>query len=187
MLFNNEFKIDCDVEEYDQQIDNILKSCPMSRESIAKDGHCCFRGIMRNICQLREKGEISHELLKNLNKLGLMDLDEDQVTRTLRALTISEWLGERGNYYERFLVMENFIEEVQKLKNMGHFAGELGNLMVLGMSNFLRLPIVIFSSLENFLACAASELNPGIVRLRYSARILVLDPQPSSTIIYTPP
>ena len=31
-------------------------------------------------------------------------------------------------------------------------------------------------------ACAASELNPGIVRLRNSARILVLDPQRSSTI-----
>lgn len=132
MLFNNEFKIDCDVEEYDQQIDNIFKSWPMSRESIAKDGHCCFRGIMRNICQLREKGEIRHELLKNLNKLGLMDLDEDQATRTLRALTVSEWLGERGNYYKRFLVMENFIEEVQKLKKYGAFRWRAGKFDGIG-------------------------------------------------------
>ena len=42
-----------------------------------------------------------------------------------------------------------------------------------------------FQHLCPSLACAASELNPGIVRLRNSARILVLGPQRSSTIIYT--
>ena len=41
-------------------------------------------------------------------------------------------------------------------------------------------PIFLLAVL--LLACAASELNPGIVLLRNSARILVLDPQQSSTI-----
>lgn len=79
-----------------------------------------------------------------------MNLDEEQATSTLRTLTVSEWQGERRNHYERFIVTDNFDEEVEKFKQMGHFASDLGNLMVLAMSNVLKMPIVIFSSLENF-------------------------------------
>ena len=45
---------------------------------------------------------------------------------------------------------DNFENEVERFSHSGYFTGELGNLMVLAMANVLKIPIVIFSSLENF-------------------------------------
>ena len=45
---------------------------------------------------------------------------------------------------------DNFENEVERFSHRGYFTGELGNPMVLAMANVLKIPIVIFSSLENF-------------------------------------
>ena len=48
------------------------------------------------------------------------------------------------------VITDNFENEVERFSHRGYFTGELGNLMVLAMANVLKMPIVIFSSLENF-------------------------------------
>lgn len=57
---------------------------------------------------------------------------------------------ENRQQYESFLTSDNFDKKVERFMHQGYFTGELGNLMVLAMANVLKMPIVIFSSLENY-------------------------------------
>ena len=150
LFYNGEFNMDRDNNECDNRIDNILKSWSMSRERIAKDEDCCFRAVARNICKLTETSRINSHVYENLAHLGLVNLSEEHLTNRLRALTVSEWSGENRKRYESFLTTDNFDEEVERFTHKGYFTGELGNLMVLAMANVLKMPIVIFSSLENY-------------------------------------
>ena len=139
-----------DTDEHDKRIDNILKSWSMSREHIAKDGDCCFRAVARNVSKLTETGGLSSQAYEHLANLGLVNLDEESLSDSLRVMTVSEWSGENRPHYESFLTTDNFDEEVKRFTHKGYFTGELGNLMILAMANVLKMPIVIFSSLENY-------------------------------------
>ena len=72
------------------------------------------------------------------------------MTAELRELTVAEWLGERRQEYEKFVSGDDFDEEARRFRQRGYFAGDIGNLMPLWMSNILQMSIgVILSSLEN--------------------------------------
>lgn len=150
LFYNSHFSLNRDTDEHDKRIDNILKSWSMSREHIAKDGDCCFRAVARNISKLTETGGLSSQAYEHLANLGLVNLDEESLSDSLRVLTVSEWLGKNRPHYESFLTTDNFDEEVKRFTHKWYFTGELGNLMVLAMANVLKMPIVIFSSLENY-------------------------------------
>lgn len=122
----------------------------MSREHIPKDGDCCFRAVARNIIRITRTGEIHCQVVEHLTNLGLFKQSEDSLVTKLRELTVSEWSGENKQHYENFLTTDNFENEVERFSHRGYFTGELGNLMVLAMANVLKMPTVIFSSLENF-------------------------------------
>ena len=150
LFYNSDFNMDRDANEHDKRIDNILKSWTMSREHIAKDGDCCFRAAARNVCKLMETIGINSHVYEHLAHLGLVNLSEESLSTRLRALTVSEWSGENRQHYESFLTTDNFDKEVERFTRQGYFTGELGNLMILAMANVLKMPIVIFSSLENY-------------------------------------
>lgn len=150
LFYNSHFSMNRDTDEHDKRIDNILKSWSMSREHIAKDGDCCFRAVARNVSKLTETGGLSSQAYEHMANLGLVNLDEESLSDSLRVLTVSEWSGENRPHYESFLTTDNFDEEVKRFTHKGYFTGELGNLMVLAMANVLKMPIVIFSSLENY-------------------------------------
>ena len=65
-------------------------------------------------------------------------------------LAVGEWFGENRRHYESFLTTDNFDNDIEHFKQQGYFTRELGNLMVLALANVLKIPIVIFSSLENY-------------------------------------
>ena len=124
----------------------------MYRENIPKDayGDRCFRAVARNICRLTQRSGVDSRVTGHLAHLGLLNLNESSLTDKLRTLTVSEWSGEDRQQYESFLTTDNFEREVELFKHQGYFTGELGNFMVLAMANVLKMPIVIFPSLENF-------------------------------------
>ena len=150
LLYNSHFSMNRDTDEHDKHIDSILKSWSMSREHITKDGDCCFRAVARNVSKLTATEGLSSQAYKHLANLGLVNLDKESLRDSLRVLTISEWLGENRPHYESFLRTDNFDAEVKRFTHKGYFTGELGNLMVLAMANVLKMPIVIFSLLENY-------------------------------------
>ena len=150
LFYNSKFSMDRDVDENDKRIDDILKSWSMYREHIAKDGDCCFRAVARNIFRITRTGEIDSHVNEHLANLDLFNLSEDSLVTKLRALTVSEWSGENRQRYESFLTTDSFENEIERFSHQGYFTGELGNLMVLAMANVLKMPIVIFSLLENY-------------------------------------
>ena len=99
---------------------------------------------------MTQRSEIDSSVTGHLAHLGLLNLNESTLTDKLRALTVSEWSGENRQQYESFLTTDSFETEVELFKHRGYSTGELGNLMVLAMANVLKMPIVIFSSLEIF-------------------------------------
>ena len=47
--------------------------------------------------------------------------------------------------------MDTDIEEkAVEFRNNGVFTGELGNIMLLGVSNVLRMPVTVFTAMEHF-------------------------------------
>lgn len=153
-LFYNEQFGGCDkhFEEHDKKLENILSSWCMRRERVTPDGNCFFRAVARNLLRMREDGELTEEAIGHLDEIGIgPDIDcENEVTTKLRYLIVEEWQGCRKSEYQRFLTKDNFDIETEKFKVSGYFSGELGNLMILAMSNLLKFPIVVFSSLENY-------------------------------------
>lgn len=151
LFFNEEFSNDDkDVIEHDRKIDNILSSWTMTRERVARDGDCFFRSIARNLCRMRDYGELTEEAISHFKEIEILSMCEEELTAKLRMLTVKEWQGNRRVHYEHFLTKDHYDTEVEKFKVSGYFTGELGNLMVLAMSNLLKLPVVVFSSLENY-------------------------------------
>ena len=108
LFYNSHFSMNRDTDEHDKRIDNILKSWSMSREHIAKDGDCCFRAVVRNVFKLTETGGLSSQAYEHLANLGLLNLDEESLSDSLRVLTVSEWSGENRPHYESFLTTDNF-------------------------------------------------------------------------------
>ena len=73
----------------------------------------------------------------------------EDVCAKLRKLMFDEWMT-HPDLYQHFLTGEQIFESEAKLfLNNGHFATDLGNAMPLAMANALKLPIVIFTEMEN--------------------------------------
>ena len=65
----------------------------LSLDDIAKDGDCCFRAVARNVSKLTETGGLSSQAYEHMANLGLVNLDEESLSDSLRVLTVSEWSG----------------------------------------------------------------------------------------------
>lgn len=63
-----------------------------------------------------------------------------------------EFFGQNRHVYEPFLVTSTdfYEKEAQKFQEPGFYDSELGNCIPLAMSNILQMPIVIFTSMENY-------------------------------------
>lgn len=71
------------------------------------------------------------------------------VVRTLRKAVVEEWLGENTGSYQSFLTSDQLHEQAQSFLNSGTFAGDIGDLVVRALANALKVPIVVFTSVEN--------------------------------------
>ena len=86
--------------------------------------------------------------------------DVNVLSKTLRELAVKEW-RENEDEYQGFLVHSNVSEEAEHFLQCGYFEGELGDTMVLALSNALGLPIIVFSSIPNhrFISIFPRQVN----------------------------
>ena len=63
----------------------------------------------------------------------------------LRGLCVREWKA-NPHEYEGFVPNTDVAAEADKFMESGFFYGELGNTMILSLSNALGLPLIIFSA-----------------------------------------
>ena len=85
--------------------------------------------------------------MKNLNLC--LDSDIGFIVLHLHKLLVSEWL-ENASQYEDFVTGQeiSFEELASSYTGRGVFAGELGNIMAVGLANVLRINLVLFTSME---------------------------------------
>lgn len=68
----------------------------------------------------------------------------------LRELLVHEWLCNQCEYQPFFLDIDDLETECVKYLECGIFSSALGDAMLFGLSNVLHLPIVVFTSAENW-------------------------------------
>ena len=113
------------------------------------DGDCFFHCISESLTSIAENSDIE----SHLKSIGLSrDMPENEKVIVLRRLIVEEFFGQNRHVYEPFLVTSTdfYEKEAQKFLEPGFYDSELGNCIPLAISNILQLPIVIFTSMENY-------------------------------------
>ena len=73
----------------------------------------------------------------------------DMIITTLRSLIVAEWLGEYSNEYKEFMTGNQLQEQASDFLHSGEFASNVGDLVIAAISNILKAPIVVFTSVKN--------------------------------------
>ena len=97
-----------------------------------------------------------NKLLEFLNSIGLEinALSLEEISLHLRELTVQEWLGEIVHTMKIFLQLRLIL---MTLQNPRYFQNDLGDTMILAMSNVLCLPIIVFSTIDPRATCNSSS------------------------------
>ena len=143
--------IDKTVEEKEslERLQNTPTSYNMELVNSPADGDCLFTSVIFGLKQSVSSGKYEKykDHLKNLNLC--LDSDIGFIVVHLRKLLVSEWL-ENASQYEDFVTGQEilFEELASSYTGRGVFAGELGNIMAVGLANVLRINLVLFTSME---------------------------------------
>lgn len=137
-------------ERNSSTLDDILANYSMRRVSIPPNGNCFFLSIAYALEHVIPNQSDSKDVLQHLDSLGLVNFSMGNSScAELRKLMFEEWMA-HSDLYQHFLTGEQLFEKEAKLfLNDGHFATDLGNAMPLAMANALKLPIVVFTQMEN--------------------------------------
>ena len=133
----------------EDHLETYLKCNNLKRVPVSGNGNCCFLSVAKGLQYLTSKQDPSSPFLTHLASLGLIINDNvEAISLQLRQLTINEWLNNQ-QHYENFLTDERIEEAAIKFSEMSYFQGELGDTMILAMSNLLHIPITIISNIPD--------------------------------------
>ena len=166
-----------DSHNANSDLDSFLLANNMQKVTIPGNGNCFFLALATMILQQLSNNTLSSEAKTHLERIGLVkasnapNADVTEVATTLCQLIADEWLSNPAAY-EPFLTSEqNYYTEAIAFLQEGHFAAELGNSTPLASSNALRIPILVFTSMLNFLVLPVSPrqnvLNEHPIFLAY--------------------
>ena len=131
--------------EHQRRLDSVLKSYGFKRCPVQGDGDCLITASFLQLSRLSH----SDMLFNHLSCIGLTSTTiMSQAVPKLRKLIVAEWLENEDYYGLRNLCLNE--EEIISYEDNGVFGGALGDAMPLALANVLRLPIVLFTSIENF-------------------------------------
>ena len=120
------------------RLEEVIRVCGLSRVLVEGDGNCLFSAVAVALKQLATHVDLSvHEE---------MLIGSDDLSGTLRDLAVKEWT-DNSDYYREFLTTVTIEEEVMKFKENGYYDSELGNTAVLSLSNALKIPIIMLTSM----------------------------------------
>ena len=115
------------------------------------DGNCLFTAVAHNLVDRVKNND--EAVLCSLRRLGVLpttknELEVFSLAKLLRLLVVQEWLGDNAEYYQGF-VTTDIGTHAHEYLNSGEFGGDLGDLMVLTLSNILQMPVTIFSNIPD--------------------------------------
>jgi hypothetical protein len=143
----------------DDDVEKLAKQLGYTVIDIPKDGDCLFKSVAFQLFQLSNNcNNSASELTEHLLELGIniQTGTIDDVADKLRELVVNEWQGEFQEDYADFFQPNDqvhdsvaFMQESEKYRKKGTFAGSLGDSMPLALANMLKLPLMILSTEHN--------------------------------------
>ena len=136
-------------QTHEDCLDSVLRSWDFERITVPGDGDCLYTSVAMNIKHLCQLGtESLCNILKDLS-IDPNTQSIPEIVSILRKAVVNEWLGENTGDYQSFLTSDRLQEQAQAFLNSGMFAGDIGDLVVRALTNVLKSPIVVFTSMEN--------------------------------------
>ena len=132
-----------DAVQHKNRLERVIRTCGLTKVAVEGDGNCCFRSVAVALKHLASVDQLSNI------PVDVKSLSEAQLSEQLRHLAVDEWQSNK-TFYQEFLVSSNIDEEAERFLQPGHFNSELGNSMVLALSNALQLPVVVLTSIPGF-------------------------------------
>ena len=128
-----------DKKAHSDRLEKVLRKKKLKLIPVKGDGNCCFGAVAEALKQLP-----SHINLSQL--LGCEVHSQMDLCTELRKLAVQEWTT-HSEVYQPFLVDKDIKEEIQKFTQRGFYDSDLGDSIVLALSNALQLPILMFTSI----------------------------------------
>ena len=136
----------------EKKLNEIVSNYGFEKISVPGDGDCCFSSISFALDKMLEcHDDAVQQHLQSLNIHRNQDLSNRNIV--LRELVVAEWLGMNSEEYACFLSSSeksSFEDTVHKFLEPGVFDYELGNSVLLALTNVLKIPIVVFSSINSY-------------------------------------
>ena len=129
----------------------IVSNYSFERVSVPGDGDCSFTSVSLGLDQLLQGNDALIQHLESLQVHRNQDLSARNII--LRGLVVAEWLGDNSEEYTAVLTgseKSTFEETARTFLEPGVFDCELGNIVLLSLTNVLKLPIVVFSSIDSY-------------------------------------
>ena len=133
----------------EKKLDEIVSNYGFERVSVPGDGDCCFTSVSLGLDQLLQGNDALIQHLESLQVHRNQDLSARNII--LRGLVVAEWLGDNSQEYTAILAgseKSTFEETARTFLEPGVFDCELGNIVLLSLTNVLKLPIVVFSKCQ---------------------------------------
>ena len=139
----------------EQRLSSIVSGHGMTTVQVPKDGDCLFSSVCIAILNIlrTEDSQLHSDTKRHLAALGFdRELSIEKMSVKLRDLMVTEWRQNPEMYKQKLTTkeQEKFDMEIQKYRKKGEFCGELGDLMVMSLTNVLKIPFVLFTPIENF-------------------------------------
>lgn len=130
------------------RLNNVLAGWGLELFPMDPDGNCCFYSVAFSL--ISQEKQIRENCPTFFEDAGLCFTNNlKDLAQQLRKLVVHEWINHSCDY-EGFLLSETttVAEEAKLYLENGYFTGPLGNTMITALSNHLKIPIIIFSSIE---------------------------------------
>ncbi|XP_035693259.1 uncharacterized protein LOC118427529 [Branchiostoma floridae] len=140
-------------EEGHDHLDENLKSHGLMRVPSNADGSCLFMSISFQLIQLLTDEDIGTKISEHLSTLfpdlfcagEPCNIDQETLAVRLRAAMVDEWRNNEEVYRE-FAPNVNFQTEALQYLRRDVFAGDMGDLMVLAVSNVLNIAMILVTT-----------------------------------------
>ena len=143
------------IDTHQGRLQHVLASFHMKRIDVPADGDCLFTSIVKYFqTQVFSGNDPNHDvIIKHIQSKGIQPcMPNEVIISTLRYIMVEEWLSNRSEYFPFFerSTAENYEEEAFKYLNSGVYSTALWDAMLLGLSNALCLPIIVFTSEDSW-------------------------------------
>ena len=134
---------------HEKRLESVLESFQLQAVDVPRDGDCLFHSVARHLQHCFENGD--EQLFVHLQSLNIhSNMSNCEIVKQLRALLDDEWLNNRTEYQPFFPEVLDYEDEAIEYLTLGTFSSELGDAMLLGLSNVLRVIFVVFTSIESW-------------------------------------